>query len=78
MLKIILRFKLLPHKTFKNKIKWSNVKFEKVQDNKHIKFIIEESFLKFFLLNDHSTSGFFNTILENIKIHVLEVGKLRG
>jgi len=51
---------------------------EKNEDNKPIKIRIEEPFLGFCLLNDHSASGFSNTILENIKNYGLDIGKLRG
>jgi len=54
------------------------VVIEKNEDNKPIKLRIEESFLGFCLLNDHSASGFSDKILENIKNYGFDIGKLRG
>jgi len=54
------------------------VVIEKNEDNKPIKLRIEESFLGFCLLNDHSASGFADQIVENIKNDGLDISKLRG
>lgn len=51
---------------------------EKNEESKTIKLRIEESFLGLCLLNDHSVSGFFDKIVENIKNYGLDIGKLRG
>ncbi|CAI6357740.1 unnamed protein product [Macrosiphum euphorbiae] len=54
------------------------VVIEKNEDNKPIKLRIEESFLGFCLLNDHSASGFADQIVENIKNDGLDISNLRG